>query len=380
MMFYRKEYKIISALILIFSLTVLPACSGISVQSDYFFTMDTFAETTIITKKSDTGKEANAKIKEICEDIENRISNKIEMSEIYKLNDYLEVSDGSPVTREISNETAKILETAKYMKEQTNGLFNPNLGEIIDLWNVSNKDENYIPKLPEKDDFYPALERVQTFDYEITDYGDGYYIESQSAKTKFDLGAIGKGYAIDEISDYFVEAGISRALVSFGSSILAAGKTKTDNLWAVGLKDPMNPDDPEKISGVLSVTDKVISVSGGYERFITIDGIDYGHIIDPETGYPVNNDLLCVVVVMNSQSALQTKEQREKTKNNGAVADALSTALYVMGKDNALKFYNTTKLDFEMILYVRDNSPRGYEIIPTNVIFTEITETTEAPQ
>ena len=328
---------------MILFLAVLSSCSNMSVQRDEFFTMDTFCETTVLTKKPESGKEANERIREICDEVEGRISNTIKTSEIYRLNNKLiEIAD-------LSKETAGLLEIAKDMSEQTNGAFNPNLGEIIDLWGI-NKNSNH--KLPEIADFYPALDRAQNY------------------RGNFDLGGIGKGYAADKISDYLVGAGISNALVSFSSSILAVGKNKSGNLWSIGVKDPLYPD---KLCGYLNATDKFISVSGGYERFITIDGINYCHIIDPETGYPVDNDLLCVIVVINSQSALQKKSQREEYKNNGALSDALSTALYVMGKEKALDFYAGTHLDFEMILFVKDeNSKKGYDIIPTNVIFNEI--------
>jgi len=319
-----------------------------AVQTSHFFTMDTFAESTVITKEASLGKEANEQIREICEEIEGRISRTIETSEIYRLN------NGAISISDLSEKTAKLLKTAEYMGEHTNGAFNHNLGEITELWGINDHDENAVRKLPEKADFYPALERAQN-------HGG-----------KLDLGAIGKGYAIDEISNYLADTGIPNALVSFGSSVLAAGKNKAGNLWSIGIKDPVSPD-PDNPCGVISATDKVISVSGGYERFITIDGTDYCHIIDPETGYPVDNDLVCVVVVMNAQSAFHTSEQRERLSGNGAVSDALSTALYVMGKDGAIDFYNKSKLDFEMVLFVKDEDlPRGYDIIATSVMFTEI--------
>jgi thiamine biosynthesis lipoprotein len=295
-----------------------------SAQKIYFFTMDTFAESTVITKKADLGKEANAKIQDICEETENEIVTEI---------------------------PRELLELAEYMNEHTNGAFNHRLGELMVLWGFKNHGETTESKFPEIADFEPALEKVRN--------GGG----------EFDLGAIGKGYAIDKISGYLADTGIPNALVSLSSSVLAAGKNKSGNLWTIGIKDPLNPDE---ICGYLNASDKVISVSGGYERFVTIDGVDYCHIIDPETGCPVDNDLICVVVVMRSQSAFDLREQREKLKNNGAISDALSTALYVMGKSKALDFYITSRLDFEMILFVKDDSKRGYDILATNVMFTEL--------
>lgn len=364
-MCWLRETKITAALVVILAAFGLGACSGIAIEEDCFFVMDTWAETTVITKKAETGKKANEKIREICDEVEGRISKTIETSEIYKLNESLKKDFGAAFP--LSEKTAGLLETAKYAKEQTSGAFDPTLGEIVDLWGINDLSAEH--KLPEKDDFYPALERARNNDYVITQTDEGYCAESKT-EVKFDLGGIGKGYAADEISAYLVEAGISHALVSFGSSVLAAGKNKAGNLWTVGITDPLNT---EKQCGYISATDKFISVSGGYERFVTIGGLDYCHIIDPETGYPVDNDLLCVAVVTNAPSPLQDRALREKFSNNGALSDALATALYVMGKEKALKFYNTASLDFEMILFVKTETGPGYEIIPTNVMFTELT-------
>jgi thiamine biosynthesis lipoprotein len=366
-MYCRREIRILLSALLVLLAFVFGACSGFAIEEDLFFAMETYAVTTIITKEAQTGKKANEKIREICEELEGRISNTIDSSEIYRLNEYFKTGNGAAPFY-LSKETAGLLETAKYMWEQTNGAFNPNLGEIIDLWGINSPDQDH--KLPEKVDFYPAVERINNFSFYLSENSGGiYYRSNLTEPPKIDLGAIGKGYAADEISAYLVEAGISHALVSFGSSVLAVGKNKAGSLWTVGITDPLNP---ERQCGYISATDKFISVSGGYERHITIGGIDYCHIIDPETGYPVDNDLLCVAVVTNAPSALQEKSLREKLTKNGAVADALSTALYVMGKEKALKFYNTTNLDFEMILFVKTDSEPGYEIIPTNVMFTEL--------
>lgn len=336
--------------------------------------MDTFAESTVITKSDSTGKELNKRIKEICEEVEGNISKTIETSEIYDINKRVSEHPGPHAF--IFARTGKVLEIAADMQEITGGVFNPFLGEIIDLWDINNPDENAARKLPEKADFYPAIEKLHNFAYSIEYSGDSPSLISEKPMPKIDLGAIGKGYALDCIADYLCGESMQNALVSFGSSIVALGKNKSGNMWSVGIKDPL---DTEKICGYISATDKVISVSGGYERFININGIDYSHIIDPETGYPVDNDLLCVVVVMNAKSISQSEDRRERYKNNGAISDALSTALYVMGKDKAIEFYNKrdyksdTDLDFDMVLFVKkEDSPKGYEIIPVNVAFNEL--------
>ena len=339
--------------------------------------MDTIAESTVITKSDSLGKELNKKIKEICGEVEGRISWTIETSEIYKLNDYLKNHADHTRPFYLSDETVKLLNIANNIKDATNGAYDPNLGEIIAMWDINNPDENAAHKRPEKDDFYPAVERVRQYRYWMSENDGGiYYDYGMLFPPAIDLGGIGKGYALDCVADYLRGEIMQNALVSMSSSILALGKNKSGNMWSIGIKDPL---DTERICGYISATDKVVSVSGGYERFITINGIDYCHIIDPETGYPVDNDLLCAVVVMNAKSVSQPPDRQERYRNNGAISDALSTALYVMGKDKAIEFYNKrdyrsdTDLDFDMVLFVKkDGAPKGYEIIPVNVIFNEL--------
>ena len=378
----RYERRGFAILILSLALFFLSSCSGIAVQTEDFSVMDTDAESTVITKTDDLGKELNQHIKDICAEVEGRISATIETSEIYKLNERTKSADTSAINFQVSKETAGLLETAKYMQEHTNGAFNLFLGDIIDLWDINNPDENAVHKLPEKTDFYPLTDKLKNF-------GGSYSIESNSDGTssfvsdmpvpKIDLSRISKGYAIDCTDAYLVgEKSIQNALVSIGSTSLALGKNKSGDLWNINIKDPVNPD---KVCGYVSATDKVVSVSSGSEKYITINGINYCNIIDPDTGYPADNDLLCVVVVMNAKSINQSADVQEIYKNSGVIADALSTALYVMGKDKAIDFYNkidyknNPQMDFDMILFVKNaDVPKGYDILPLNAIFTEISE------
>jgi len=382
----RPYRKIILTLMLILTISILPACSAISVQTETFTAMGATAESAVISTSDSLGKEINSRIKDICGEVEGRISNTIETSEIYKFNLYSKVAETSGINYQLSKETAGLLKTAKYMQEQTNGNFNPFLGDITDLWDINNTDENAVHKLPEKNDFYPALDRLKKFgdSYSITDNPDGTSaFASDLRPPKIDLSRIGKGYALDCIDDYLVgEQSIQNALVSIGGTSLALGKNKSGDLWTVSIPSPVNPG---KICGYVSATDKVVSVSAGSEKYITINRKKYCNIIDPDTGYPVDNDLLCVVVVMNAKSVKQPADVRDKYKNNGVTADALSTALYVMGKDKAKDFYdkvdykNNPQLGFDMILFVKNDSvARGYDIITWNVMFDEIDENSQS--
>ena len=345
----KNFIKFIFLISVIFSVLFSVSC-GLSQAQKGFLSMDTYVNLTVVGKDRSKFEGILSEIEKICNDVENQISKTIDSSDIYKLN-----NRGTGADIDISDDTIDVLKTAKYIKELTGGAFEPALGEIIDLWGINEGND----KLPQKADFYPALERNKDYSISIDEInGKEIIIAENGEKLYFDLGGIGKGYALDRINKYLRKGQLSGLLVSFSSSILAAGKTKKDELWTIGVKNPLNP---EKLCGVIGATNKVISVSGGYERYIEIDGIRYCHIIDPVTGYPVDNDLLCVVVIMES-----------KGENNGAISDALSTALYVMGKQGALDFYIKNIIDFEMILFVKEDTEKGFDVISTNVIFSEI--------
>ena len=128
------------------------------------------------------------------------------------------------------------------------------------------------------------------------------------------------------------DCGIEHAIINLGGNVQVLG-TKTDGSdWRVAIQ---NPDSESSYLGVLSTADKAVITSGGYERYFEQDGHVYHHIIDPQTGYPSESDLTSVTIVCS----------------DGTTADALSTALFVMGLDGAKELYRSGSLDFEMILY-----------------------------
>lgn len=149
-----------------------------------------------------------------------------------------------------------------------------------------------------------------------------------------DLGAVGKGYAGDEAAQILRERGITAALLDIGGNIQAIGTKPDGSDWRVGLKDPFSGG----VLGIIQVSDVAVVTSGNYERFfIGEDGKVYGHIIDPATGHPVENGIASVSVIASE----------------GKLCDALSTALFVMGLENAQDYWRQRR-NFEMILIMED--------------------------
>ena len=136
---------------------------------------------------------------------------------------------------------------------------------------------------------------------------------------QLDLGAAGKGLALQEIQALLAERPeISGAVISLGGSILTFGSKPDGSTWRVGI---MNPEDTSSNIGILSLEGQwCVSTSGDYERYAEIDGVRYHHILDPETGYPADSGVRGVTIL--------TKE--------GLAGDALSTACFILGPEKGM--------------------------------------------
>ena len=161
-------------------------------------------------------------------------------------------------------------------------------------------------------------------------------ISFKSDGMAIDLGGIAKGYTSTRIMDIYRECGVKSGLVNLGGNVQALG-TKTDgSKWRVAIQ---GVEDDDSYLGVLSISDKAVITSGGYERYFEQDGVTYHHIIDPTTGYPADSGLLSVSIV----------------SADGTMCDALSTSLFIMGKDKAIEYWRAHSDEFDMILYDKEN-------------------------
>ena len=146
---------------------------------------------------------------------------------------------------------------------------------------------------------------------------------------ELDLGAVAKGYTGDRVMERFRAAGVTSAIISLGGNVQALGTKPDGSLWQVAVQDP----EGSGYAAVLSVADKAVITSGGYERYFEEDGKIYWHIIDPATGRPAENGLESVTIAADS----------------GVLADGLSTALFVMGANKAAEYWRTNG-GFDFIL------------------------------
>lgn len=251
--------------------------------------------------------------------LDTKMSRSNEEGEIYPLN--------INKRAEVSDETAFVINTAIDISKSTDGAFDITVAPIMDLWGFFGHEY----RVPNKTEISGQLKKVN---YKNIAADNNTFILNNGAC--IDLGGIAKGYASDKIKEIYKKYNIKSGLISFSSAIQAIGSKPDGSKWRIGITDPKNKDNH---IARLDISDKCVATSGSYEQVFEENGQKYHHIINPSTGYPSQSGLASVSVI----------------GSNAANADALATALVVMGLDKAIA-YRKNRHDFEMILITDDNT------------------------
>lgn len=219
------------------------------------------------------------------------------------------------------SEIKEVLEDALQVSKDSQGAFDLTVLPLSQLWNFDKFGDSDFDvstmEVPDRNDIEAAMKKV---DYTQLQYDDATGILStENPDIQIELGAIGKGYAIEQAKDVLKSSDATGGMISAGSSIYVYG-TKTDgSQFRVALRDPRG--DENSAIGVLTLSDTTISTSGDYERYFEKDGVRYHHILDPRTGYPADSGLMQVTIICD----------------DSVMGDALSTACFVLGLDEGMK-------------------------------------------
>lgn len=241
-----------------------------------FFTMNTYIR---LEAYGDGAEEALALTQVRIEELERLWAVTDETSDIYAVNH----SGGQPVS--VSDDTAEVISFALEMAEKTGGALEPTIYPVLTAWGFTT-DEHRVPSQTE------LTQLLASVDYRRVSI-DGTTIQLEP-DMMLDLGAVGKGYASDEVAEILRENGITSALLDLGGTIVMIGSRPDGSDWRLGLKDPF----ADGNIGVLEVFDCAVVTSGNYENYFTgEDGRVYGHIIDPRTGHPADNGLASVTII-----------------------------------------------------------------------------------
>ena len=285
--------------------------------------------------EEETADSRETRIRAILDDIENSISRRIPESGISVINNK---RDGE--YSEVPKEIGELLLKCRDISEKTEGTFDITIGRLVTLWNIDELSlKDGAQSIPAPSDIEEALKTVGYDNLIIKKTAltgaDSYEVILNNG-AGLDVGAVGKGYAFDKLK----EAADAPIVASLGGSIFIKGDKPDGTPWRVGVVDPFDTSD---MAGSIVIADAgegiCVSTSGDYERYITVDGVRYHHILDPHTGYPAKSGVRSVTVV----------------SHDGVLSDALSTALFVMGADEGMRLLDEYE-DAEALFILEDDS------------------------
>ena len=235
-------------------------------------------------------------------------------------------------TAVVSDDTFSLVQRSLQLYQDTDGALNITVYPLMEAWGFTTGEY----RVPEQTEIDGLLQTMQIGEIRCDSQTKTVILPEQ---TKIDLGAIAKGYTSARLMEIFEGYDISSAMVSLGGNVQVKGSKPDGTSWKVAVEDPFS-DSENAYAGILSVADKAVVTSGTYERYFEKDGKRYHHILDPATGYPAEKGLASVTIV----------------SDDGTLADALSTALFVMGKEKAVAYWKAHAKEFDVILIEDDGT------------------------
>ncbi|MBN2223801.1 MAG: FAD:protein FMN transferase [Deltaproteobacteria bacterium] len=278
--------------------------------SDSRLTLGTIVEITLIGKDkqvlNDALTAAFARITEI-EKITDRFTAGSEISAINRRK--------SPDAIPVSPDMLRMLTISRNVSDITGGAFDVTVAPLVDLWGFDVGGRLPKPEEIERTRALVDYHRVKIDENSAT-------ISLTDSSTRLDLGGIAQGYAAGEIEKILRDRGITGGVVNISGDIIVIGD-KMGKPWRIGVQDPRNTN---KLYAVINAKDIAIVTSGDYERCFFVDGLRYHHILDPKTGYPARGCASVTVVTRDVE-----------------LADALSTAIFILGPEEGVKLVDSLK-------------------------------------
>ncbi len=292
--------KITLITFLIISLSLI-SCNNKSVSpySESHFALGTVCSITLYEKNKNFDFDDAFKI---IDKLEQKMSPVIKNSEIDQINQNAGIQ---PI--KVSEDTFFVIKEAIKYSEFKNSKFDITIGPLVDLWGIGTDHEG-IPDISEIKNILPLINsskiKLNEKDRTVLLLEKGMAI---------DPGGIAKGYASDIVKDFLINQGFTKGIVNLGGNVLTFGEKAPKVPWKIGIQNPL--DTRGSYLGTITIGPEAVVTSGIYERFFIQDGKRYHHILDPVTGYPVENDLLSITIVTA----------------RGIEADAYSTVVFSEG-------------------------------------------------
>lgn len=250
---------------------------------------------------------------DLIDEYEKTFSRTLDYSEISLINQ----SEDSRIS--LSEDTEVLLTTALEYAGRTDGALDPTIGAVSSHWDFSSASSSNTsdpePVVPSDAQIQSALPHVNYKKITV----ENHVLTKTDKHTVLDLGAIAKGYIADRLKEYLVAQGVTSAIINLGGNVLCIGSRPDQTPFQIGIQKPF--EEYNDVIGSIPVSDCSVVSSGIYERCFRKDGSLYHHILDPSTGYPVENNLIGVTVI--SPASVD--------------GDALSTSCMVLGLEEGTR-------------------------------------------
>lgn len=297
--------RFIVLLLSLLSISLFISCGKSGIYEESFKMEEIIGTVITVEAYGISSNKAVEKAFDRAKELEEILSVEIESSEISKVN-----STAYKEEVHLSDELFYVLKKSLYYAELTEGAFDPTIGILIDLWSIGTEKA----KIPDNNDIDSYKNNKGYKKVILNEKNKTVKFEDKDIQLNF--GAIAKGYIADEMKKVLIdEFNIKSAILNLGGNVVTIGNKESGEPWKIGICNPINT---YEISGSVEVEGKTIVTSGNYEKYFEEDGVRYHHILDPSTGYPSKNGCISSTIITE----------------NSIDADALSTAVYVLGTED----------------------------------------------
>jgi thiamine biosynthesis lipoprotein len=227
----------------------------------------------------------------------------------------------------VSKELMAVIQRSLFWSEKTAGAFDITIGPAQELWGFD------APSLPSKNSIADAIKKINFRKVQLEEQN----IFLPEKGMRLNLGTFAKGYAVDKAIDILKENKIHNALINAGGDLKPIGKRSDQVNWRIGLQHPRNS---ESLLASFSISGSAVATSGDYQKYFEQNGKRYHHILDPKTGYPATTGSMSATVIAK----------------NVMDADALSTAIFVLGSEKGIALLDSLNEVEGLILDIKEEA------------------------
>jgi FAD:protein FMN transferase len=292
-----------------------------------------------------TPKDINEQVKQVLDKVSGQMST-------YQKDSELSLFNQNPSTDwvAVSAEFYEVIKEALKISQLSNGLFDVTVGPLVNLWGFGPDEMTFAT--PDEAIIKDRLNQIGYQRLKLKE--DGLFVKKDIPNLYVDLSGIAKGYGVDQVASLLERLGIMDYMVEIGGEIRVKGRNNKGEPWQIAVEKPTA--EKRMIEKVLAVTDTGMATSGDYRNYFEVSGVRFSHTIDPRTGKPINHKLASITIL--SETSME--------------ADALATAIMVLGPDEGFKFAEQNHIAAFFII----KSDKGFDELMSSA-FSQSTKVTK---